>query len=114
MRTAASTCQNLGVTFQTPEAIIGNTVAAAAPGTLSTSVEIGELYSGLVDAFDHVVMPSALIKDSSLRGRFVLRAKRKFILRAAERCIQNSTCTTIEAIVDVMLNEAFRLGMEVV
>jgi hypothetical protein len=105
--TAASTSQNLAVA---PE-VSGS--AATSPATL-TSVEIGELYTGLVDAFDHVVMPSALSKDNSLRGRLILRTKRKFVLRAAERCILNTTCTTIETIADVMLNEAFRLGFDVV
>lgn len=80
---------------------------------MQTSVEISELLNGLVEAFDHVVVPIVLSKDGSLRARLILRMKRKFILRAAQRSVQSCVCTTTESIVDVMLNEALRFGMTI-
>lgn len=80
--------------------------------TTTTSVEVTELLASLAEAFDHVVGAVALTIDSSLKGRLILRMKRRLVMRAAERFVLQTSgvCATIEDAAEEVLNEAIRLN----
>lgn len=76
--------------------------------TSTSGIETSELLGAIAEAFDHVVYAHALAVDNSLKGRLVLRMKRRFVMRAAERCIQAGD--SLEDIADSIMNETVRLN----
>lgn len=110
-----SVAKNQPPQTQTIEAAKAKAKAAQAQPTTrtsTTSVELSELLATLGEAFDTVVGAVALTRDSSLKGRLILRMKRMFVMRAAERYVQTtSLCATIEDVCDEVLKESLRLNI---
>lgn len=73
-------------------------------------MEITQLLCAASEAFDHVIGAKALAVDSSLKGRMILRMKRKFVLEATKRSIDGSVCMSVEDVAEELVNESVRHG----